>query len=244
MRLRLTAQMNVGPLTRWYLSDSGIVFDLLFGGVPISENGRLVRVIEGTEDQDGDPGDDDGVDLRSVESWCEHHGTCGLLRVGYNHCRAEVLRRVDGRAQVVGCCRRIDWAGGERRCVYHRDHRAEVPVGFYPAACLEHRTGGTFYCVKGGFVDYERFCALRRNEGFQVAPLSMDYEIHGEIEEDPTIRNGHYHVPSGSRVLMCDERGTELLVKHDWPLFKRFRSRDPHEAICWVAGPEWVAEHP
>ena len=161
------------------------------------------------------------------------------MRVGYDCCRAEVLCRVEGQEKIVGCCRAIDWKNEERRCVHHRGHCAEMQVGIYPAACLQHRTGAVFYCVKRGFVDYEQFCILRRNEGFLVRPLSMVYEVSEEERRvHDVIRNGHYHDPSGARVLMYDERGSEILMMHGWPLYSRFQ--DSEDALTWVtgAGPE------
>ena len=70
-----------------------------------------------------------------------------------------------------------------------------------------------------------------------------EYEVSGKNGRGYAIRNGHYHIPSGCRVLMCDERGTEILVKHGWPLFKRFHFQDSRGALGWVAGPEWVEEN-
>ena len=157
------------------------------------------------------------------------------MRVGYDRCRAEVLRRVEGQERIVGCCRAIDWKNGECRCVHHRGHRAEVPVGYYPAACLQHSSGATYYCLRSEFVSHEQYCILRRNDGFVVAPHPMDREVSEEERRGYRVQIGYFCARNPLfRVVMCDDRGGEILGKHGWTLYKRFHFQDSEGPLGWV----------
>ena len=79
IKMRVTAMMNAGPLASIYLTEAGDLFDLLFGGVPVYRDGRIVSIVEGIEEcQDGDPGDSNQLDLVMAESWCLQHLGCKI----------------------------------------------------------------------------------------------------------------------------------------------------------------------